>query len=303
MKKRSICILTALLLILPGCALRKGAAPEGTPYPIYFLAAPGTTPGGDALKCSEEYLDVSRQDTPEAQARAVIQRLLTGSADASLLSPFPDGTRLISLRLMSSRVYVDLTGISRLEGIDLILADYCLSLSLTSIEGIDNVLITCDSRLLPQQPRRVFQQQDVLFSTDGSLLQPLEVTLYYPNKDNVLTAEPRTLDIYEGETQCGVLITALLAGPKDSSLTQIFPEDFVISSVRVENGICRINIPSASLQALPADETMQHLMLWSIAESLYSLDYINEIRLMTDGAELDRFGSVPVSSIAERPRG
>ena len=84
---------------------------------------------------------------------------------------------------------------------------------------------------------------------------------------------------------------------------RISPENFIVSSIKVEDGICIIQIPVPVLQNLPEDEYTQNLILWSLAESLYSLEYIHEIRLLTDGEDLEYFGSVPVSSIATRPQG
>lgn len=303
MKKFLILPLAALLLIISACAPAEDTDEQGTTFSIYFLTPTGTASGSDALKCSNELLDIDETASIEEKALAVVERLLLGSQDRSLLSPFPKDTELLSLSVRNARATVDFSGIARLNGIELTLADYCLVLSLTAIDGIDSVIISCDGRFMPQQPQRIFKQQDVLLSTGDSVLQQMEVLLYFLDENDVLIPEQRTLDIYEGETQSSVLIAALLAGPEDSSLRSVIPADFYISSVKVENGVCRINIPSASLLTLPQDETAQHLILWSLAESLYSLDYVQEIRLITDGEELDRFGSVPVTGIAERPQG
>ena len=40
------------------------------------------------------------------------------------------------------------------------------------------------------------------------------------------------------------------------------------------------------------------MILWSLADSLYSIDSVEEIRLLADGEELKLFGSVPVESVA-----
>ena len=275
----------------------------GIEMPLYFLAPTEAARGGDALRCSYERLDLWEGSTVEEQAVAIVERLLAGSEDGTLLSPFPKDTALVSVTIRNTRAYVDFSGIVRLDGIDLTLADYCLTLSLTAIEGIESVSITGNGRLLAQQPRRIFYPHDVLLFSDDSVVQQVAVMLYFLGSDGVLTAEERTLDVYEGETQSAVLLTALLAGPKSEELISVIPEDFIISSIKVEDGVCRINLPAASLQILPEDEATQNLILWSLAESLYSLEYIEEIRLMMDGEELERFGSVPVASIEERAQG
>ena len=86
-------------------------------------------------------------------------------------------------------------------------------------------------------------------------------------------------------------------------LKRVLPEDFQINFVRMESGVCYVNISAASLAALPEDETLQRMMLWSLADSLYSIDAVEELRLLADGEELTHFGLIPVESAAARPKG
>ncbi len=303
MKKILLILTSALLLLACACVSTPQTEPQGVPCSIYFLAPSGTAHGGDALQCSEEYLDLREDATAREMAVAVVERLLEGSQNGVLLSPFPPDTTLLSIVIRNGRANVDLSGISLLEGIELMLADYCLTLSLTAIEGIDSVSVTGNGRLMVQQPRRVFYPYDVILSSEDSDVQQVQVTLYFLNANGMLTGEKRTLNIYEGETQSAVLVAALLAGPKNSDLRRVIPEDFVVGSVKTENGICRIHLPQQTMQSLPEDEYTQSMILWSLSESLYSLDYIQGIRLLADGEELEYFGSVPVSGITERPQG
>lgn len=303
MKKYLLLAMTALLFLVCACVQTAEGEETGTTHPVYFLAPTHTAHGGDAMQSNAEVFHLPDTATTEEVARAVVERLLLGSQNGTLVSPFPVDTKLLSLSVRNGRAYVDLSGISLLEGIALTLADYCLTLSLTAIEGIDSVSITANGRFLLQQPRKIFFPYDVLLSSEDSVLQQVQVLLYFLNPDGVLTSEKRMLDIYEGETQSAVLLTALLAGPKNSELLRVIPEDFTISSIKTEDGVCVIHLPMQTLQTLPSDEYTQNLILWSLAESLYSLDYIHEIRLLVDGEELEYFGSVPVSSIATRPQG
>ena len=303
MKKYLWLLIPALLLILCACSEPTSEETPGIPHTIYFLAPTATVRGGDALQCRTEVLNLPEGASDMEIALAVVGRLLHGSQDGTLLSPFPKGAELLSLNIRDNRAYVDFSGISLLEGIDLMLADYCLTLSLTSIEGIDCVSITGDGRFLLQQPRRFFYPYDVLLSSEDSVVQQVQVQLYFPDAAGVLTAENRTLDIYEGETQSAVLIAALLAGPKNSALVRIIPEDFTVSSIKTEDGVCLIHLTPQTIQTLPEDEYTQNMILWTLAESLYSLEYIYEIHLLVDGEALEYFGNVSVASISERPQG
>ena len=192
---------------------------------------------------------------------------------------------------------------SQLEGVDLAVADYCLTLSLTALDGISSVSVTAGGRSLGQQPKQVFYRQDVLLSAMDDVLKTVDVTLYFLGSENALTGEQRTLALYEGQTLADSLVAALLEGRQDRELTRVIPEDFQISFVRVENGVCTVGISGASLEALPEDEWQQQMILWSLADSLYSMEAVSELRLRSGGEELAFFGSVPVESVAVRPEG
>ena len=52
---------------------------------------------------------------------------------------------------------------------------------------------------------------------------------------------------------------------------------------------------------LPEDGERQALILQSLARSLYSMETVEELRLLVDGEELELFGQIPVESAALRP--
>ena len=83
----------------------------------------------------------------------------------------------------------------------------------------------------------------------------------------------------------------------------MIPDDFTVNSIRVDSGVCYVNLSSASLASLPEDEDQQRLILWSLSDSLYSIDTVEELRLLADGEALERFGSIPVESVATKPKG
>lgn len=301
--KRCGLLLLVAILMLTSCGTKgtEIATEEGTL--IYFLSDDRQAKGGDFLCGSYEDLgldeDVSLRDT----ASAVVERTLLGSqTDPDLRSPLPSGIQLQSLEIIDRRAYVDLSaGFGQLSGVDLTLADYCLTLSLTALEGISAVVITAAGRQVIQQPKQVFYERDVLLSNMDDVLQSVVVTLWFCDADGVLTGEQRVLEIYEGQTQAENLMTALLRGPENRDLQRIIPESLVVNSVRMEGNICYVNFSAASLEQLPSDETQQMLILRSIADSIYSLSTVEEIRLLADSAELETFGFVPVSSVEKRP--
>ncbi len=301
MRGRWKLLLAAALLLL---ALVASGAPEdreeqGEEHLLYFLAPESRARGSDRIRGCPQRLDVPEGAPLADTARAVVERLLAGPEEANgLLSPLPAGVELLDLEIRDQRAYVDLSsGVNRLSGVALTMADYCLTLSLTELDGVSSVSITAQGRRLGQQPKQVFYERDVLLSTMDDVLQTVEVTLYFLDSANALTGESRTIELYEGQTLAENLAAAL------RELKRVLPEDFQINFVRMESGVCYVNISAASLAALPEDETLQRMMLWSLADSLYSIDAVEELRLLADGEELTHFGLIPVESAAARPKG
>jgi len=302
--KRGAAFALALLLLLTAACSLGGEEEQTGGHLLYYLARGEDARGSDAIKGCYEQLALPEEPSLTETAAAVVERLLQGPEDRDLRSPLPDDVELLGLRIQGGRAYVDLSGaFERLRGVELILADYCIVLSLTALDGIESVIITAQGRPVAQQPRQVFYERDVLLSTMDDMVRAVEVTLYFFDSSGALAGEARTLELYEGQTLAEELILALLEGPRNRELTTAIPEGFQLSSVHVENGVCFVNLPASSLGLLPDDRAQQEQILWSIAESLYSLPSVEELRLLCDGEELALFGAVPVDSFATRPKG
>ena len=292
------------LLALAACASPAPPEEQGARTPIYYLAAEDASRGGDRIRACYETLGLGQDATVRDEAAAVVSRLLEGPTDRELESPLPAGVELLSLEVRDRTAYVDLSGsFNQLAGVELSMADYCLTLSLTALDGIGAVRITAQGRPVGQQPKQVFYERDVLLSTMDDVLQTVEVTLYFQDSGGTLTGERRTLTLYEGQTLAESLMAALLEGPASRELSPTLPENFTVNYVRIENGICYVRLPAASLALLPEDEQAQRTILWSLAESLYSIAAVDELRLLADGEELAYFGLIPVETVASRPQG
>ena len=273
--RRRLLAALALAALVTACAAGPAGEDGETGQPVYFLAVGENAEGQDAIQVSYETLELAEDASAREIAGAVVERLLAGSGH--LRSPLPAGTELLGVEIRDRVAYVDLSGhIANLSGVDLALADYCLTLSLTALDGVSAVRI---------------------------LLQTVEVTLFFRNEAGALAGERRSLDLYEGQTLAENLVTALLEGPSDRSLSPVIPEGFQVNSVRVEDGVCYVNLPASSLEGLPEEEHAQQQILWSLADSLYSLETVESIRFLSGGQELTRFGGIPVESVSSRPQG
>lgn len=304
MKRFCLGILALALAALTACAVPDKPVEQEAGHLIYFLAPAEAARGGDRIRGCYELLSLPEDAGPEEEAAAVVERLLRGSSDGLLHSPLPPDTALAALEIRDRIAYVDLSGgMNRLSGVELSLADYCLTLSLTALEGVGAVTVTVQGRSLGQQPKQIFYERDVLLSSMDDVLQTVDVRLYFLDADGNLAGERRTLTLYEGQTLAESLVAALLEGPQERELIQVIPEGFSVNYVRVDNGVCYVSLPAASLAALPEDAQIQRMILLSLSESLYSIEAVEELRFLADGEQLELFGQIPVEIAAVRPQG
>ena len=94
------------------------------------------------------------------------------------------------------------------------------------------------------------------------------------------------------------VVRALAAGPLDESLSDALPEGFRVQSIWVEDDICYVNLPSAALEALPEEHTLE-TGLEALKRSLLSLDAVEAVRFLVDGSFQDTYGTVALPTAAE----
>ncbi len=282
---RNLALLAALLLLLSGCAAREDA-PAAEAYSVYYAVSRlDANDGGDAIRPSAFYAPDGAPTDTASLAELMTRELLAQPADALLRSPFPGGTELQKLSVAGGRATVDLSEeYARLSGIDLSIADACLTLTLTQLDGIYAVRITANGRELPYQETQLLTAADTLLSGGGDAIRPINVSLYFLDvQTGELRAQAQTLALYEGQTRASAVLDALKRGPEgDDSLRGLLPEGFAVLSSRTENGICYVNLDGRA--SLPEEEALRVLAVESLERSLLSLDGVDEVQFLVDGA-------------------
>lgn len=284
----------AVLLAICGCAYGAATSQQGTPYDLFFVEADlSAVPGGDALRAETVYLEEGKE--PRELAEALMERLLAGPSDTTLKNPIPAGTELLSLELKGAQALVDLTSAYRsLSGVELTLADYAITLTLTQLPQIAVVSITVRGQELAYRDIQTFTPRDVLLSSNEDVIGTVLATLYFLDEENALAAEERTLDLYEGDTQTSAVVRALETGPEDRSLHPVQPEGFQVKSTWLEEDVCYVNLSSTQLETLPEDADLG-LTLEALARSLCSLDTVDEVRFLVDGDFAEEYGGVSIA--------
>ena len=285
-RDRILCLLLALTLTLSGCAAAAAAtaAQEEKNCQLYYLVRDlDRAAGGDAIAGEVSTLPKESDSPTGTQAEELMNALLSGPAGSDLQSPFPEGTRLLGVEIRGSHAKVDLSSAYRnLSGIDLTLADYCITLTLTQLSAIRSVSILVRGQELSYRDSQRFRPKDVLLSSTEDVVATVDVTLYAIDPEGRLTAVPRTLDLYEGDTQAEALVAALRQGPWDRGWRSALPDWFAIQSVWLDDGVCYANLLSSTVPA-DTDREEAGLALQALRDSLASLDSVQEVRILVNG--------------------
>ena len=292
MKKRWIPILCALLL-LPGCAAPMGVD-EGE-YTIYCLAdlTSGAAGGEDAI-CP---LSVSAEgETDTRIASALLSKLLEAEGE-TYSSPLPKGTEVLHLTIENGLAVVDLSDTyASLSGMDLTLADACITLTLCQMPSVERVSVLAEGKTLPYRQRQVMAAGDVLLSRMDDEMRTLRVRLFFPETETgSLLYESRTLQLYEGQTKAAAVLEALLHGPEDDALTAVLPEGTGVVSIRVDEGICYVNLTKEFVENMPESMQAQENVVYSLVKSLCSLSDIQAVQIAVEGETLEYYGGIDVS--------
>ena len=279
MKKR-LCLLLALLLLLPGCRREE---PARTAYALYFQEADLTYSAGESpFRTETVYLYDAETDTASRLAEALMNELLKGPADETLKSALPTGTTLLSLEIEGDRARVDLSpSYESLSGVALTLADGAIALTLAQVPEVSSVQITVRGRELAYRERQVLNIRELLLTPEEDVISTVEVMLYYLDQEGRLTAAEQTLDLYEGDTQVSAVARALEEKPEGRDLYSPLPEGFQVKSAWLEEDICYVNLSSAALEGL-ADHAAR-AALQALENSLTSLEAVEEVRFLIDG--------------------
>ena len=286
--KRKLIVLTALalvLLALAGCGV---VQKEQEGLRLYYAASLDTHRGGDAIDSVTIDWDELPQGDQVARAESVLTLLMGMCQEKGFQSPIPAGTTLRSVTIIGGTACVDFSGsYGQLSGMALTIADYCVALSLTQLDGIYAVRITVNEQELAYRDNDLFLAGDVLLTSMDDVVQTLTARLYFPNSDGVLTAEERLLTQYEGQSAADVVLSALGDGPSDDDLQPLAEKGLSGMTVRMDNGVCQLNVASASTEELE-DDTARQLLL-CVTQSLQSLEGISSVQLYIDGTYAETY--------------
>lgn len=286
-------VLSLLAAALWGCASQT----EEETGPVVWYA-------GDVAEWSSDSKAVASlpYEGGTLSVEGLVSALLTApSGDNTLRSPAPAGTRMLGWTLDNGLLRVDLSEeYGSLTGMELTIADYCFTLTLSQLSEVDRVSVTVEGRPLDYRHRQEFREEQVVFSGAEEIPVEVSAALYFPRAaGRGLGLETRVLRLTEGEVLAEIATQALLSGPQDEELSSIIPEGTQLRSVQMEDGVCVVDFSSEFISGMPVNEESQLLVIYSIVDTLGNLEPVEAVRFRVEGEDLLSYGSVGLADPME----
>lgn len=298
MKKRLFALFCALALLLTAaCTAKEEQVPEGA-YKVYFAVS---GEGAAATSVGSEYRTLDQGEEP---VRGLIALLLGGPQTAGLASPFLPGVRLNSYELgEDGLLHLDLSEqYNGLPGVYLTVANACLVLTLSQVEGVESLYVTVEGEPLPYQTVQPLRAADLVLSSAEEESVSINAVLYFPRKEGLaLGWEYRTVVKTEDASLPAAVLAALLEGPKNEEMGSYMPQGTTVRSAKAENGVCKVDLSEAFLTHAPQDPQAARLTLYSIVNTLCALEglKIESVQFYVEGKPLSVYGGLPTMAPLE----
>ena len=274
MRRKKLRLLALLLaaLTLCGCsvaaAVRKPAQPQ---LQLYYCRADGGTAAGV----------LGTQQTPaQTDPAALLETYLQGPQDETLALPFTpgDSCAVDSLQdgVLTLRLELRAAGDIRTS---LIYA--CLTLTMTQLESVQSVAFLRTAQSQTQTDGPYTADDFVLF--DASAQNPeYAVRLYYPDKNDRLTAVTGVLACTDPEQLPLLALQALIGGTVPVNLSRAVPAGTQVMDISVSDGTASV-VLSDQFMSCDVSASRAGSAVRAIAATLCELNGITAVELSVIG--------------------
>jgi germination protein M len=277
--KKIIAAALSVLFLSAGCFTETPKA--GTPVKVYILAGSESRTALDevTLYCPEG------EDVPLFAAESA----LNGAGRA----PFPGRVKSFSVNNGTASVLVSGEAAS-LTGYSLTLAKACIVLTLTELEGIENVELTVEGQSTASLAASDFVRGAlVLAGTERN------IALFFADSEGEnAVQDTRILVVRETDTTDWYLrymLEEMIAGPRKGGLLPVLPEGTRLLSVFIEGGVCSVNFSGEFVNGVREGAVSHLLTLECLILSVTAQPGVTHLRLLADGQILENYGGIDTS--------
>ncbi len=132
---------------------------------------------------------------------------------------------------------------------------------------------------------------DDLLLEDMGMFPGEEIVLYFPDEQlRYLRRVTHTVDFDTEDEKHAYIMNRLLERSGESAPNTCIPRGTRVLDIRVENGVCTIDLSSEFVVDMPADFRTARLAVYSIVNSLTELEEIQTVDIMVAHSPLEQIG-------------
>jgi len=222
-------------------------------------------------------------------ANAAVMALLEGPKDSSLRNAFPEGTKLLSIKIEGNTATVDFSKQFNQVGgsVAEIVERVSLVNTLTDIKGIEKVKILIEGKdLIGPSGFPLGELKKTELDAQGKPVpgETRTFTLYFGSPDaDAVKAEKRDVVYPKGEDLVKVIFDELAKGPGTQGLIPSIPEGTRLMSVDKKDGVCSINLSKEFIDNQTGGSAGEAITIYSIVNSLTELPGIDKVQFLIEG--------------------
>ena len=272
-------LLAAGLLVLCACG---GQSQQSGGLTVYRVLKRDFQTDGELLRT-----ETIRSDAAPT-VHSALNAVFSEPADP-MLSNGMQGAKLLDWSLAGGEAAVELSAeYGALTDMDKTVAEYCLTLTLCQLDGVDAVSIYCSG-----EPTALgLTAADVLLYDARSNPYEKQVHLYFSDGGRFLAQEVRSLSVDEDIPAERYMVEELLRGPMDEGLTALLPAGTRLLSVSTRDGLCTVDLSAEFLQGEYPSEQHRRLAIYSLVNTLTALSGVEAVALCVRGEPVRRFGAL-----------
>lgn len=214
--------------------------------------------------------------------------LATDTDTLDYVKAIPEGVGIESWEVKQDCLYLDFdSAYAKLDPITEILCRLAVVKTMTQIDGIGSV-----SFLVKGEPLRDCKGDVVGTMTIDSFVenpgeqinsfQHAAIDLYFSNEDgDGLVKETQEVYYNSNISMEKLVMEHLISGPKSSGMRKAIPEEAKLINIAVVDGNCYVNLDENFKNH--NYELQEHVVIYSIVNSLASLENINQVQISVNG--------------------
>lgn len=291
MKKKLICLLFSLSLILSLCACSESKPKD--PGHFYYRWVQTDYVGSEGI--------IAPEVRELAGIKTNLNQLLTlyfqGPESDTLEMPFPRDTKAVNWSFSGQVLCIELNEtFASLSGIELSVACGCITKTFLELTDAAAVQISVQDRLLGGEHSITMARDTMLLVDDAIDKLRTDLTLYYTDEDRrYLIGQNLSINLAAQDDIVSYLVQQLQTAPTGMGLVSALPSNIKLLDSTIENGVCTLNFSQEFESNAFSGGIAQRTTLLSLVNTLTQLESIERVEFRLEGNLLARYHQINIS--------